>query len=100
MQAGFSKLIVTPWRGVPLAGYFNPRPNQGVLDDLHVRCLLLRQGRVLGGFVTLDVCMLAAEFVEELVQRLKDAGFRHARNLIFSATHTHTAPYTVKLFGC
>jgi hypothetical protein len=99
MEAGFSKVIITPPRGLPLAGYFNPRPNTGVLDDLHVRCVLFRTGRTVCGLVSFDVCMLSAELVDALLARLKKAGFRHGRGLIFSATHTHTAPYVTALFG-
>lgn len=99
MDVGFAKTIITPPRGLPLAGYFNPRPNTGVLDDLHVRCVLFREGRIVGGFVAFDVCMLSGEFVAELQARLASAGFRHGRGLIFSATHTHTAPYMTTLFG-
>ena len=99
MDVGLSKVIITPQRGLPLAGYFNPRPTTGVLDDLHVRCVLFRQGRTVCGLVTFDVCMISAEFVEALLKRLKEAGFRHGRGLIFSATHSHTAPYVTPLFG-
>ncbi len=99
MQVGFSKLIITPMRGVPLAGYFNPRPNVGALDDLHVRCMLFKQGRVVCGVVALDVCMINADFVEEVRTALKEVGFSHGHNLIFAATHTHTAPYMSTLFG-
>lgn len=94
-----AKVIITPPRGLPLAGYFNPRPNVGALDDLHVRCVLFRTGRSVGGFVSLDVCMVNAEFVEAVLARLKAAGFRHGRGLIITATHTHTAPYVTLLFG-
>ena len=99
MEAGVAKAIITPWRGLPLAGYFNPRPNTGVLDDLHVRCVLFRAGRTLCGLVALDVCMLSAELVQTILARLRAAGFRHGSKLIFSATHSHTAPYVTPLFG-
>ena len=99
MDAGCSKVIITPRRGLPLAGYFNPRPNTGVLDDLHVRCVLFRQGKVVCGWVTFDICMLSADLVDTVLERLKKAGFRHGNGLIFSATHAHTAPYVTPLFG-
>ena len=99
MEAGFSKVIITPRRGLPLAGYFNPRPNTGVLDDLHVRCVLFRQARAVCGCVTLDVCMIGTDFVDAVLARLKKAGFRHGNGLILSATHAHTAPYVTTLFG-
>ena len=99
MEAGFSKVLINPRRGLPLAGYFNPRPNTGVLDDLHVRCMLFRKGRTVCGFVTFDLCLIGAEFVDAVLAQLKKAGFRHGSGLVFSATHAHTAPYTVPLFG-
>lgn len=99
MEVGSSKIIITPPRGLPLAGYFNPRPNEGAMDDLHVRCLLFRQGRTVGGVVSLEVCMISADFVETVLAALAKAGFRYGRSLIFTATHTHTAPYVTTIFG-
>ena len=99
MDAGCSKVIITPRRGLPLAGYFNPRPNTGVLDDLHVRCVLLREGKTVCGWVTFDICMMSADLVDTVLARLKKAGFRYGNGLIFSATHAHTAPYVTPLFG-
>ncbi|MFA7174199.1 MAG: hypothetical protein WC340_12470 [Kiritimatiellia bacterium] len=94
LEAGFSQAVITPWRGLSLAGYFNPRPNEGVLDDLHVKCILFRSGDTCGGFVTFDTCKIEAETVENILLRLKRSGFRHGNGLIVSATHAHTAPYT------
>jgi hypothetical protein len=99
MEVGSSKIIITPQRGLPLAGYFNPRPNEGVLDDLYARCVLFRQGRTIGGVVSLDVCMVSVEFVAEVLDALAKAGFRHGRGLFITATHTHTAPFVTPLFG-
>lgn len=99
MEAGIAKVIITPRRGLPLAGYFNARPNTGVLDDLHVRCVLFCAGQTVCGLVSLEVCMVSVEFVDAVLARLKEAGFRHGRGLIITATHTHTAPYVTPLFG-
>lgn len=99
MEAGVAKVIITPPRGLPLAGYFNPRPNAGVLDDVHVRCVLFRKGRTVCGLVSFDLCMISENLVETLLKQLKAAGFRHGKGLVFSATHAHTAPYTTTLFG-
>ena len=51
-KVGIAREIITPPRGLPLVGYFNPRPNQGVLDDLQVRVLLFEQDGLIGGLVT------------------------------------------------
>lgn len=95
-EVGFSQAVITPRRGLPLAGYFNPRPNEGVLDDLYVKCVLFRTGQTAGGFVTLDTCMIEAETAENILRRLKRAGFRYGAGLVISAIHTHTAPYMCK----
>lgn len=39
-QAGFARRRINPPVGLSLAGYFNPRPNRGVMDDLCVKVLL------------------------------------------------------------
>ena len=41
LQAGFSRLNVTPPLGIPIVGYYKPRFAEGVLDELEVNALAL-----------------------------------------------------------
>ena len=96
---GFSREVITPKRGIGLAGYFNHRPNRGVLDDLYVRALLMEKDGVTAGFLVYDLCFLTVEAVEEIRKAVRAAGFAFADNLIYSAIHTHTGPQFSEFFG-
>ena len=99
MKTGFAREIITPPRGLPLAGYFNPRPNRGVLDDLHVKVQLFQQGKVICGIVSFDLCALPREMIADIRKELRIHGIGFGDCLIFCNTHTHTGPYTGQLFG-
>ncbi|MDD3115913.1 MAG: hypothetical protein PHR12_04480 [Victivallaceae bacterium] len=99
IKAGFSREIITPSRGITLVGYFNPRPNTGIFDDLYVRVMLFEQNGIVSGMAVYDLCFLSAEIVAEFKSALKKRGFDFADNMMFSAIHTHTGPYIAKFFG-
>lgn len=99
LQAGFSREVITPARGVPLCGYFNPRPNTGALDDLFVKAIIFENGGETAGLVVFDLCFLSVTLIKKMKAGIKAAGLQFGDNLIFSATHTHTGPYTDDFFG-
>ena len=99
IQAGTASEIITPARGIPLAGYFDPRPNRGAHDDLKVKVTLFRQGDVVTGFVSYDLCFICMNIIDAVRKKLADAGFAFGNELIFHATHSHTAPYPAPFFG-
>ena len=96
-RSGFAKEIITPPRGADLAGYFDHRYNQGVLDDLFVRVTLFDDGRNLSGIVSYDLCFITAELLNTIREAVQKAGF--SAPLIYCATHTHTGPMTGEFFG-
>ncbi|MFA7230620.1 MAG: hypothetical protein WC071_05070 [Victivallaceae bacterium] len=97
-KAGFSREVITPPRGMSLAGYFNPRPNIGVLDDLYVKVLLLEHDSTVTGLVVFDLCFVTAEIIKGIKRKIAASGLDFGDNLIFSATHTHTGPQVAKKF--
>lgn len=92
LQIGISKQIITPERGVSLAGYFNPRPNTGILDDINVRVILFKKNSVVAGLVSFDLIFVTLDMVDAIKNKLKAAGYDFGDNLIMAATHTHTGP--------
>ena len=44
LQAGFSRVDVTPMLGIGIAGYYFPRYADGVLDPLQINALALACG--------------------------------------------------------
>ncbi|MFA7184025.1 MAG: hypothetical protein WC082_03985 [Victivallales bacterium] len=92
LQVGISKQIITPERGVSLAGYFNRRPNTGVLDDLQVKAVLFKKDSVICGIVSFELVKTTLKLVGNIRNKLKAKGYGFADNLIMAATHTHTGP--------
>jgi len=91
LNVGFATEIITPKRGVGLAGYFNKRPNCGVLDDLYVKVVLFEKDGIKSGIVSFDLCGCGV-ILERLKYALLAEGKDYAENLIICATHTHTGP--------
>lgn len=100
IRTGFAKEIVTPPLGVPLCGYFVPRPNDGAYDDLCVRALVFADG---GGrkcaILSADLCFISANLADRCRKAMADMGITFTDDILFSATHSHTAPYPDRFFG-
>ena len=99
LRAGFGREVISPPAGVGLAGYFAPRPNRGVLDDLHARAAVFRNGATAAGILSLDLITVTAALARAVRREVSalDAGL--ARNLLIAATHTHHAPSTIRVHG-
>jgi neutral ceramidase len=99
IQAAFRKTEITPSAPVHLAGYFNRRLSRGVLDPLFLRLAVLRfEGRTLA-FIAIDTCAVLREDADEIRDRVAGAGVARREDVMVFATHLHTAPDIVGLFG-
>jgi hypothetical protein len=92
LSASLARAVITPPPGVALAGYFSPRFNRGVLDDLSVRVCLFRQGQITAGIVQCDLLELPVTFCQALRARVNTLSAGLGERLILAATHTHTGP--------
>jgi hypothetical protein len=101
VKAGTAQVCITPPVGIELSGYVDrQQPSIGVHDDLHARGLYLEEGEEkllwlhgdLIGFTRERVCCLRKRLATRL--DLKE------RQIILSATHTHSGPATLPLSGC
>ncbi|OGV54671.1 MAG: hypothetical protein A2017_19325 [Lentisphaerae bacterium GWF2_44_16] len=99
IKTGFAREVITPALGIPLVGYFNPRPNKGVLDNLYVKTLLFQKGKKATGIISFDLCFVSEEMLEGIRKRLIKKGMKFAKDIIMCATHTHTGPYVCSFFG-
>ena len=93
IKFGYAQENITPKRGIPLCGYFEPRPNVGAHDALMVKTAVFECNGVKGGILSYDLCLIPRSVVKFFIEELKNAGIDFADNLLFSATHTHTGPY-------
>ena len=98
-EFGYAQEDITPKYGLPLVGYFNPRPNRGAYDRLSVKAAVFRTGDECVGVVSFDLCFVVRALVKKFQEGVEKAGLPCAGKVIYSATHTHTGPYTSPCFG-
>ena len=97
-EFGYAQNDITPVYGIPLSGYFNPRPNKGALDRLAVKAAVFRTGSDIAAIVSCDLCLLDSKFLRSLDEKLAAQGSPLAGKVLYSATHTHTGPYSGEIF--
>ena len=101
MNVGAAQVDITPPPGIDLCGFAaRAQPSIEVLDRLHVRALFLQQdGRCLL-WLHFDLIALDRAFVDDV----RDSAARELglaqREVLLSATHTHSGPATIPLIGC
>lgn len=102
-RAGVAKRMITPTADlgpVYRAGYKMGEAEMitGVVDDIFVRCLYIESDSARVLFLSFDLIGLFRDFANGLAVRLApfDIG---AQNLIVAATHMHSGPDTMGLWG-
>jgi neutral ceramidase len=101
MKAGASQVCITPSIGLDLGGYVErQQPSTGVHDDLYVRGLFLEEQDEKLLWLHCDLIGLSNEFVKSLKDNFRGAYGLSARQVIISATHTHSGPATIYLRSC
>ena len=96
---GYAQEDITPPYGLPLCGYFNPRPNKGALDRLSLKAAVFRTGDELAAIVSYDLCAFDSEICDAIEAELAKNASPLAGKVLYCVTHTHTGPYTGMMFG-
>ena len=91
---GTARRCLNPPMPVSLAGYFNVRMWDRVLDDLEVRAVIFKQGPVYAGILHFDLVTVPLYLCDQILDGIRQAGIRELtrENLTMSAIHTHTGP--------
>lgn len=95
MQAGFGEVIVTPPLGDEMAGYFEKRLAEGVIDDLYSRALVVREGETYAALVVCDVLYVSEADVAAIRNEITLRTGIPGNQVMVAASHTHTGPVTV-----
>ena len=95
LRAGAAAVEVTPRPGAWLAGFARNRPATSALDPLWARALAFAVGEVAVVMVVVDCLGLLADDCDRIA-----AGLPLPREqVIVAATHTHSGPDTIGLWG-
>lgn len=101
MRAGASQVCITPSVGLDLGGYVErQQPSIGVHDDLCVRGLFLEEQDEKLLWLHCDLIGLSSVFAKSLKDKFRDVYGLSARQVVISATHTHSGPATIHLRHC
>ncbi len=93
-QAGVAKVDITPWLGLSIVGYMNDRKVEAIHDPIHVRCMVLDDGATTLSIAVVDSCAVTRKIMDDAKVRAHGATGIPVENMLFSATHTHSAPCT------
>ncbi len=99
LRVGACELDITPPAGTALVGSIFPRVSKGTQDPLYVKAVVLESGGTRLAYVIIDLCLLSRREGDKAVELASRKTGIPAENIVWAATHTHTGPYTGRIFG-
>lgn len=101
LNAGVAQLPITPPVGVELSGFVaREQPSTGVHDDLFVRALYLEGEKERLLWLHCDLVAVSREQTAHVRKALGESLGLEPRQILLTATHTHSGPATVPLRQC
>ncbi len=93
MKVGLGETVITPPIGIPMSGYRRTDVSKGVHDDLFARSLLVEgPDGTMVVLMTLSLVEVKKECVKAIRERITHQTGIPAKNVMISATHTHSGP--------
>jgi neutral ceramidase len=89
LRAGAARVDYTPSAAALPAGF------RGILDPIHVRALVVDNGRSRAALVTIDAGAIPTELYAKVSARAAAELAIPAEQLLLSATHTHSVPFRI-----
>lgn len=94
LQVGFARVDITPPLGYPIAGYFNVRYADGILDNLYVDAIAVSCGETTGVLIAADLLGILAQDAKAFRKKIAEENGIPQDAIYLSCTHTHTGPQT------
>ena len=94
LKAGAARIEITPAAdtSLPMSGYANRGPHEGVHDSLYVRALVLDDGTRQAAIITGDLIGIPETLWAQTTQRLVESTGIPLERILLVGTHTHGAP--------
>ena len=99
MKIGFSRIDITPPSGTYLSGQLVSLPARGVESNLYATAMYLKDGETGVVFVSCDVLTIPNKMAKKIGKEAEALTGIPADNIVVCATHTHSGPNTVPIFG-
>ncbi|MBE6629568.1 MAG: hypothetical protein E7624_01800 [Ruminococcaceae bacterium] len=91
LKAGFARLDMTPPFGSPLAGYYETREAEGVLDPVYLNALALNEGEKTIIVITADVLIIRMDVCDTLRAMIEERTGVPADHILINSLHPHTS---------
>jgi hypothetical protein len=92
LTAGAAQVDITPPVGIPMAGYYSARGAEGTHDPLMAKAIVFEKDGIRVALVGLDLITTTAGYVAESRKLIEEQTGIPGRNVMISATHSHTGP--------
>jgi sugar phosphate isomerase/epimerase len=92
LTAGVAVTDITPPVGYRMSGYFRERLSTGTQNPLRAKAVVLRQGNESAAIVSCDIIGLSLDVSSQARKRASKETGIPARNILLTATHSHTGP--------
>jgi len=92
LTAGIAVIDITPPVGYRMSGYFHERLSDGILNPLHAKAIVLRQGEESAALVFCDIIGLSPDVSSRARTQAPEKTGIPSANILIAATHTHTGP--------
>lgn len=96
LYAGFARVNVTPATGIGIAGYFQTRIADGVLDELEINALALACKEKKVVLLSMDHLGMKREVIQDYRKHVSEVTGLSEEAIYIHGTHTHTAPFLLK----
>ena len=96
LKIGYARVNITPPMGVNIAGYYQERIADGVLDELEACAVAVSSGDSTAIIITIDHCGLSKAYLNEWRANVAEATGVAPEAVFIHTTHTHTGPVLYK----
>jgi len=99
LLVGVGRHDITPPIGAWLTGYAPARRAESVGDNLNITAFAFEYNGLRSMVVTADVCLIRANYAEQVRKLMGTAAHIPFEHITLSATHTHSGPATFRTGG-
>ena len=99
LLVGIGRHDITPPIGAWLTGYAPARRAESVGDNLNITAFAFEYNGLRSMVVTADVCLIRANYAEQVRKLMGTAAHIPFEHITLSATHTHSGPATFRTGG-
>ena len=97
--AGAARVDITPPMGTILGVDMFPHYARFIHDPLHVKALVLTDGKIIVAIVIVDTCIMGTDFMDDIKIRIENETGIHPKNVLLASNHDHGAGNVVGLLG-